>query len=27
VFTVTDDLKDAVVTASYYKRWHTHAAA
>jgi hypothetical protein len=27
VFTVTDGVDDAVVTASYYKRWHTHAAA
>jgi hypothetical protein len=27
VFTVTDGVDDAVVTASYYQRWHTHAAA
>jgi hypothetical protein len=27
VFTVTDGVDDAVVTATYYRRWHTHAAA
>jgi hypothetical protein len=27
VFTVTDGVDDAGVTATYYKRWHTHAAA
>lgn len=27
VFTVTDGVDDAAVTASYYPRWHTHAAA
>lgn len=27
VFTVTDNVDDAVVTATYYPRWHTHAGA
>jgi hypothetical protein len=27
VFTVTDGVDDAVVTATYYPRWHTHAGA
>jgi hypothetical protein len=27
IFTVTDGVDDAVVTATYYQRWHTHAAA
>jgi hypothetical protein len=27
VFTVTDNVDDAVVNATYYQRWHTHAAA
>jgi hypothetical protein len=27
VFTVTDGVDDAAVTASFYQRWHTHAAA
>jgi hypothetical protein len=27
VFTVTDGVLDAGVTASFYKRWHTHAGA
>jgi hypothetical protein len=26
VFTVTDGVDDAVVTATYYQRWHTNAA-
>lgn len=27
ILTVTDGVDDAVVTATYYQRWHTHAAA
>jgi len=27
VFTVTDGVADAVVTAAFYNRWHTHAGA
>lgn len=27
VFTVTDNVDDPVITATYYQRWHTHAAA